>query len=64
MLSVCPGGSFLRLAEDRARLGDVAEREVLLDRERIDVAPQSAMREASSDFSSEPKSSVPSASSA
>jgi hypothetical protein len=34
-----------RLAEDAAWLGDVAEREVLLDRERVDVAPQAAVRE-------------------
>ena len=38
-----------------ARLGDVAEREVLLDRQRVDVAPQ-RRRARSSDFSSEPNS--------
>ena len=34
-----------RAAEDRARLGDVAEREVLLDRARVDVAREAAVRE-------------------
>ena len=34
-----------RSAEDGARFGDVAQREVFLDRRRVDVAAQSAVRE-------------------
>ena len=37
------GRQLQRLLEDRARLRDIAEREVLLDRVRIDVARQPAM---------------------
>jgi hypothetical protein len=50
------------LTEDRPRLGHVAEREVFLDRQRVDVARQSAMRQQRLELGAEDK--VPSGSSA
>ena len=54
-----PGGSLCAPLEDRARLGHVAEREVVLDRAAGRCRARSPPC-ASSDFSSEPKTSVPS----
>jgi hypothetical protein len=50
------------LTEDGARLGHVAEREVFLDRQRIDVARQAAMRQQRLELGAEEQ--VPSGSSA
>ena len=44
-VSVCAGRQLLRAGEDRARLGHVAEREVLLDRAGIDLAAEPGMHQ-------------------
>ena len=44
------GGSFFGLLEDGAWFGDVAEREVLLDGARVDLALQAAMGEERLEF--------------
>ena len=44
---------FPGLAEDGARFGDVAEREVFFDRQRVDVARQPAVRQQGFEFGTE-----------
>ena len=52
-MSRCAGRQLLRAGENRAWLGHVAKREVLLDRTRIDLAPKAGVHQQRLEFRSE-----------